>query len=590
MDSPKQEHPSARFVAESIDGITVRSAVPDRPFYKVVQDKDGQTYAQGVRLQTDKVERANRRLQSLEVKEMDIQTDSPGDGQSAEVLEPDEHVLAQFLRDVAPIMEQELLLAWQTLPVFESYLPVWDDVAETCEMTHQVWKEGLVDLQVTSVAWNTTGATLACAFGKLDTLGWCEVTAPVCVWNIFRPQLVAGEPDTVIPVQGFVMCVAFHPTKPSLLAGGTYNGELQIWNTGAGELDPLVTSSSIDDYFHREAIQAVEWIPADLSGSADAWLIATVSGDGKVLLWDARESDLSMPSRGFMLTGSKKRILGGRSMSFSPVDPWLFVVGTETGGVMRAFRPPPGASVVKPTGSYTWKPNAVAVLDQLAANARLQLQHHVEGYCRTVGLKEVSAEVIFQSKPDPAILFPAPKTTDLEPHAGPVTVAAFSPYHRKLLLTGSADGSVKLFDVLQQRAAHTFFPPARHLSTCAVSAAAWSSARPCVFAVAMEMGGVYVYDLLQSRQEPVMELPLTGGTSQKITSLSFNPKQRGMIAVGDDSGRVRVFRLPFRLSEQQKSEMAFIATQLLGDKGRGAKEAKEAAPAPPPPPPPPPPA
>eukprot|EP00439_Symbiodinium_sp_Y106_P041125 s3727_g5.t1 len=142
-----------------------------------------------------------------------------------------------------------------------------------------------------------------------------------------------------------------------------------------------------------------------------------------------------------MLTGSKKRILGGRSMSFSPVDPWLFVVGTETGGVMRAFRPPPGASVVKPTGSYTWKPNAVAVLDQLAANARLQLQHHVEGYCRTVGLKEVSAEVIFQSKPDPAILFPAPKTTDLEPHAGPVTVAAFSPYHRKLLLTGSADGA-----------------------------------------------------------------------------------------------------------------------------------------------------
>eukprot|EP00913_Durusdinium_trenchii_P032197 g30149.t1 len=95
------------------------------------------------------------------------------------------------------------------------------------------------------------------------------------------------------------------------------------------------------------------------------------------------------------------------------------------------------------------------------------------------------------------VLFPAPKTTDLEPHAGPVTVAAFSPFHRKLMLTGSADGSVKLFDVLQQRAVQTFFPPSKHLSTCAVSAAAWSSARPCVFAVAMEMGGVYLYDLLQ---------------------------------------------------------------------------------------------
>ena len=108
----------------------------------------------------------------------------------------------------------------------------------------------------------------------------------------------------------------------------------------------------------------VEWIPADLllgifninqrhlsrSGGADAWLIATVSGDGKVLLWDARDNDLSQPSRGFMLQGSKKRILGGRALSFSPVDPWLFVVGTETGNVIRAFRPPPGASMGRPTG------------------------------------------------------------------------------------------------------------------------------------------------------------------------------------------------------------------------------------------------
>merc|ERR1711861_108576 len=93
---------------------------------------------------------------------------------------------------------------------------------------------------------------------------------------------------------------------------------------------------------------------------------------------------------------------------------------------------------------------------------------------------EISADVVFQSKPDPAVIFPAPKTTYLEPHSGPVTVATFSPFHRKLLLTGSVDGSVKLYDVLQQRAMQTFYPPAAKLSTCAVSAVSWSSARPCV--------------------------------------------------------------------------------------------------------------
>jgi len=520
----------------------------------------------GVRLQTEKLSLVNRRLQSLETQAIEIQTLSPSELADPEQVH-DEAQVMEFLQRVWPMMEKELDASWHSMPVFDAYQPLWEDRAADCEMTQQVYKEGLVDLQVTAVAWNTTGALLACSYGRLDLNGWCDISAPVCLWNVFRPQLVAGEPDTNIQINGFVMSLAFHPTKPAVLAGGTYNGELLIWDTASQELDPLVASSSIDDYFHREAIQAVEWIQADLSGGVDAYLVATVSGDGKVLIWDARENDLSYPARGFCLLGSKKRILGGQALSFSPLDPWLFVVGCETGTVMRAFRPPPGASMGKPQGNYNWKPSAVTILDQLAANSRLQLQHHVENFCKTNGVKEVTAEVVFQSKPDPVVIFPAPKTTDLEPHSGPVTVATFSPFHRKLLLTGSGDGSVKLYDVLQQRAMQTFYPPAKNLSTAAISAISWSSARPCVFAVAMEMGGVYIYDLQQSRQEPVLQLPLTGSGSQKVTSLTFNPKQRGLLAVGDENGRVRVFRLPFNLSEQQKEEMAFISKLMASSGG-----------------------
>lgn len=548
-------HPYHRFVDAVIDGVTSRPIDPEPPKMK------------GIRLQTEKLSLVNRRLQSLETREMDVQTMMPGEGGSPALApEQEEAQLTEFLRVVMPVMEEELNLAFNSVPVFDAYEPLWDDQTDDCEMTQQVWKEGLVDLQVTSIAWNSTGSMLACSFGNLDTTGWCNVTAPVCVWNVFRPQLVPGEPDTTISIQGFCMCLSFHPTQPAILAGGTYNGELMIWNTASDDLDPLIASSSIDDYFHREAIQSVEWIPADLSGGNDSYLIATVSGDGKVLIWDAREYDLSYPSRGFMLFGSKKRVLGGRCLSFSPLDPWLFVIGCETGTVMRAFRPPPGASMGKPQGNYSWKPSAVALLDQLAANSRLQLQHHVEQYCRTAGITEIAAESIFASKPDPALIFPAPKTTDLEPHSGPVTCCTFSPFHRKLLLTGSIDGSVRLYDIMQQRAIIAIFPPSKHLSTCAISAVSWSSARPCVFAVAMEMGGVYIYDLLQSRQQPVLSLPLTGSGSQKVTSLVFNPRQRGLLAVGDDNGRVRTFRLPFKLSEQKKDEMSFIS-KLMASAG-----------------------
>eukprot|EP00929_Paragymnodinium_shiwhaense_P118265 TRINITY_DN90200_c0_g1_i1.p1 TRINITY_DN90200_c0_g1~~TRINITY_DN90200_c0_g1_i1.p1 ORF type:complete len:562 (-),score=86.08 TRINITY_DN90200_c0_g1_i1:56-1741(-) len=552
-----EHHPLNRLGDDTVDGVTVRPSIPEQPKQK------------GIRLQTDKLSLVNRRSQAFDFAEIEIQTTGVGvgtdDPDEAHATEED---LLAFLSKVTPLMQEELGNACVSLPIFESYEPNWDDRTETCDMTQQLYKEGLVDLEITAVAWNSTGNVLACSFGKLDTMGWCEVNAPVCLWNVFRPNIVAGEPDTSIQVNGFCMSLAFHPTQPAVLAGGTYNGELLIWNTASTDLDPLVAASSIDDYFHREAIQAVEWILADLSGGQDAYLVATVSGDGKVLIWDAREHDLSYPSRGFVLLGSKKKVLGGRSLSFSPLDPWLFVVGCETGTIMRAFRPPPAASVGKPAGQYVWKPSAVALLDQLAASSRLQLQNHVENYCRVSNIKDVTADVIFQSKPDPVVIFPAPKTTDLEPHAGPVVVATFSPFHRKLLLTGSTDGCVKLYDVLQQRALMTFFPPSKHLSASAVSAACWSSARPCVFAVAMEMGGVYIYDLLQSRQAPVMQLPLTGAGSQRVTTLTFNPKQRGLLAAGDDNGRVRVFRLPFKLSEQQKDENSYIG-KLLASTGAG---------------------
>mmetsp|Transcript_18380 Transcript_18380/g.52660 ORF Transcript_18380/g.52660 Transcript_18380/m.52660 type:complete len:567 (-) Transcript_18380:66-1766(-) len=560
------------FHDDLIEGERMRSKVDSNPKFKSVQDKDGKSYAQGVRLQTEKISLVNRRMQSVELASMEIQTMSP-----AEFIADEQHVsdesIIEFLRTTAPVVERELDLAWNSMAAFDAYEPQWNDTSETCEMTLQVWKEGVVDLQIASVAWNCTGSMLACSFGRLDTLGWCEISAPVCLWNAFRPQLVAGEPDITIEINGFVMCLAFHPSLPGLLAGGTYNGELMLWNTASGELDPLVSSSSIDDYFHREAIQVVQWIPADVSGNkADTYQLATVSCDGKVLIWEAKKNDLSYPCRGFTLLlsasdPSHRRVLGGRSLSFSPLEPLSFAVGCETGHLLLARRPPPAASFGKPQGKYTWKSSAVALLDQAAsANDRLKLQNHVETYCSRVNAKEVTAEVVFLSKPDPVMLFPQPRSTDLESHAGAVTVVDYSPFERKRLLSGSVDGSVKIYDTLTQQAVLTFFPPSKYLSTCAVSAAAWSASRACVFAVAMEMGGVYIYDLMQSRHEPVLELPLTGAGSQRVTSLTFNPKMIRLLAVGDESGRVRVFRLPFKLSEPQKGEVVFLANSLGGSK------------------------
>lgn len=52
------------------------------------------------------------------------------------------------------------------------------------------------------------------------------------------------------------MCVQCHPEKPSIVAGGTFSGEVVVWDTNATD-EPLIARSKIDDYFHREPITKV---------------------------------------------------------------------------------------------------------------------------------------------------------------------------------------------------------------------------------------------------------------------------------------------------------------------------------------------
>ena len=63
------------------------------------------------------------------------------------------------------------------------------------------------------------------------------------------------------------MCVAFHPEHPALVAGGTFNGEVRIWNTSL-EGDPLTASSGLSDLGHKEPIAEVG---AGYLSSAQCW-------------------------------------------------------------------------------------------------------------------------------------------------------------------------------------------------------------------------------------------------------------------------------------------------------------------------------
>jgi WD40 repeat protein len=518
-----------------------------------------------VRLQSDPIGVRNVRIQASEPKEIAVQADihegATGGAVDAERIVRSPDFLA-FLRTAEQrfLEEQRVSALSQELSAFESYEPTWEEAAEDAQVVRTFRREHTELLRVTAVSWNSTGSRLAVAYGRPDILGWCEFDSSVALYSLARSQ---ETPDIVIDLPaGCCFSLAFHPINPAILAGGTYSGELIVWNTN--ESDPQVCSSSIDDYFHREAIMKVEWFLEDVVG--EEYNLATVSGDGKVLIWDYKFNNLQYPIRGHTLVNPKKKVVGGRMVAFSQQDPTTFMVGSETGVVLRAIRGPklddPQIAGMSP--GVQWKKDARQILGPLGPQARTKVQQHVENFCVLHGIKDVTAETIFKSKPDAILLFPMPKAMELDAHAGPVTAAQFSPYYRRLLLTAGFDGCVQLRDTSQKGPILVACPPTGTSSSSdPVSAVAWSPSRAAVFACGSEAGGnVFVYDLAASSESGVLstepQVLSLGKECRGVTALAFNAKIRDLIAVGDVHGVVRLMRLPHSLTVPQKGDQTFL--------------------------------
>lgn len=54
---------------------------------------------------------------------------------------------------------------------------------------------------------------------RLDDGDWSTLKSFVCAWNLDRRGLNPRQPSVVVEVPSAVMCLAFHPTQPSQVAG-----------------------------------------------------------------------------------------------------------------------------------------------------------------------------------------------------------------------------------------------------------------------------------------------------------------------------------------------------------------------------------
>ena len=461
--------------------------------------------------------------------------------------------------------------------------------------------------QVTAISWSCNGASLAVAYGRMDHSSWCEHQSVISIWSVFRRDYDPKKPHITIETPNCISSIAFHPEEPLILAAGTVNGEILIWNTDfddtKGEAAKLLRKSDADEYFHREPIQQILWLglPQENSIRLEIMML-TISTDGKVLIWNRPMATLRYPIKGHLLarpTEDRKgyQSLGGISMSVvkerkTGLELDLkIVIGTEGGQVSRVYIRKPEIDVrdglreqVHNGRDIQWSDEAYRFLSNIAlakpsdAKSLRDLKEHIDLYMIEMKAMQVFADHIFKSKPDLKRLYPpfgARQMNTYEKHHVPVLATASSPFLPRLFLTGSADGTVRMYDQQDKRPVASFEPAFGEY----VMDVAFSQERPSVFAAISSSGNLFLYDLVANKQCPSeiirYETLEEDGSAVTVPSIfrqaqriEFNPRQRSLVAVGYLDGFVRVFKLKASLCNKHPDDFKVLKSFIQSEEER----------------------
>ncbi|XP_014426995.2 cytoplasmic dynein 2 intermediate chain 2 isoform X2 [Pelodiscus sinensis] len=220
--------------------------------------------------------------------------------------------LLSFLQGVEEVVIKELNKNWRS-HAFDGFEVNWIDQNETVSCLHSLSYPEAQDqkLQVTSISWNATGSVVACSYGRLDDGDWSTEKSYVCTWNLDRRGLNPKRPDLVVDVPSSVMCLAFHPSQPSLIVVFLY------W-------------------------EKVDWLQD--SKHSHHFQILSVSTDGKILVWQTEKDGQLTLAEGFALVAQQipwsmklkkhargESAVGVTALSFSHFDPSVFIIGVEGG-------------------------------------------------------------------------------------------------------------------------------------------------------------------------------------------------------------------------------------------------------------------
>ena len=362
------------------------------------------------------------------------------------------------------------------------------------------------------------------------------------VWN----SHLKGRPEYSLHATSDLLSCLFHPHHPSLILGGTYSGQLCLWDTRARHQrtgEPVQkTPLSGGRTGHAHPIYSLAVV-----GTQNASSIISVSTDGVVCAWStdmltlpqeylelyapATANTNTTSTGGATSTSSYKTDdVAPTSIAFPASDPTYFLAGTEQGAILPVHRYDRAGAKAGIDARCQYRSHSAPVMgiDFHPARGKLDLGD----LFLSCGL-DWSVKV-WRAKPPSATVATISGTTDLV---------------RPLLTIPRSDA---VYDVR------------------------WSPTRPSIFGCVDGAGTFDVYDLNVSSEVPVSSAQPSHYAKDLYGLRSLNKlaweKSRGRnVAVGGLDGVVSLFEVGSELGGQEGKGDAWVGVKRWAGRMQGSQ-------------------
>ncbi|CAG8573851.1 31907_t:CDS:10 [Racocetra persica] len=198
-------------------------------------------------------------------------------------------------------------------------------VKHSCSFYDDRWSKNRF---VTDVNWSHKNPELCVASYNKNPYNMNDPDGVVLIWNLRLIQ----RPEFVFHSQSDVLTTMFSEFHPSYIIGGTYSGQILVWDMRAKCLPVLKTPLSTAGHTHP--VYSMQMV-----GTQNAHNLITASTDGMVCSWQLET--LLQPTETLELVHSghnKTDEVSVTSFGFPENETSTFWVGTEEGNIYQANR------------------------------------------------------------------------------------------------------------------------------------------------------------------------------------------------------------------------------------------------------------